>query len=64
MYYIKNSNLSTVVRTQNSRWKKMPALNNPTQLHTKLILNAREMINAPIIVNITSTIATSNTRYE
>jgi len=42
----------------------MPALNNPTQLHRKLTLNTRDMINAPIIVNITSAIATSNMRYE
>ena len=56
--------LSTVVLTQNNLCKKMPALNNPTQLHRKSILNAQEIINAPIIVNITSTIAMSNTRYE
>ena len=61
---IQNSNLSTVVLTQNNLCKKMPALNNPTQLHRKSILNAQEIINAPIIVKITSTTAMSNTRYE
>lgn len=59
-----NNSLSTVVRTQNNLCKTIPSKNETPKTFQNGIANTAEIINAAIIVIITSTIARFANRYE
>jgi hypothetical protein len=59
-----NNSLSTVVRTQNNLCKTIPSKNETPKTFQNGIANTAEIINAAIIVIMTSTIATFANLYE
>ena len=59
-----NKSLSTVVRTQNNLCKTIPSKNETPKTFQNGIANTAEIINAPIIVIITSIIARFANLYE
>ena len=59
-----NNSLSTVVRTQKNLCKTIPSINETAKTFQNEIANTAEIINAAIIVIITSTIARFANLYE
>ena len=59
-----NKSLSTVVLTQNNLCKHIPSKNKNTSVYMKLYLKKKEIMSAPSMVMITSTMATPNNLYE